>query len=254
MNQENEGNILPVDLSVSKRTEKSLGLLTIKFVQLLKNSKDGMVDLKVAVNVLQVRQKRRIYDITNVLEGIGLIEKCSKSIIRWKGRTTNYENEVDNKISHVNRTTKLRKDIQNLEETELYLEKLENDVSQSLRNVYEEESNKRLSYITYNELNKLYYDKTVLTIKTCSNSHLKCKYKEPCSDEKSNWRLNLYSSNKTPIDVNLLKNTQNEPSTLNVRYDYKSSESILLTPALREDDYLFNLNPEIEGIYEMYDI
>ncbi|AQK71916.1 Purple acid phosphatase 3 [Zea mays] len=30
-------------------------------------------------------QKRRIYDITNVLEGIGLIEKKLKNNIRWKG-------------------------------------------------------------------------------------------------------------------------------------------------------------------------
>jgi transcription factor E2F3 len=29
-------------------------------------------------------QKRRIYDITNVLEGIGLIEKTSKNNIHWK--------------------------------------------------------------------------------------------------------------------------------------------------------------------------
>ena len=29
-------------------------------------------------------QKRRIYDITNVLEGIGLIEKKSKNNIQWK--------------------------------------------------------------------------------------------------------------------------------------------------------------------------
>lgn len=32
---------------------------------------------------LQV-QKRRIYDITNVLEGVGLIEKKSKNNIIWK--------------------------------------------------------------------------------------------------------------------------------------------------------------------------
>lgn len=29
-------------------------------------------------------QKRRIYDITNVLEGIGLIEKKGKNNIQWK--------------------------------------------------------------------------------------------------------------------------------------------------------------------------
>ena len=37
-----------------------------------------------AASELQV-QKRRIYDITNVLEGVGLIEKKSKNIIAWKG-------------------------------------------------------------------------------------------------------------------------------------------------------------------------
>lgn len=29
-------------------------------------------------------KKRRIYDITNVLEGIGLTEKIAKNHIRWK--------------------------------------------------------------------------------------------------------------------------------------------------------------------------
>jgi len=37
-----------------------------------------------AAEHLMVRQKRRIYDITNVLEGIGLIEKKSKNSIQWK--------------------------------------------------------------------------------------------------------------------------------------------------------------------------
>ena len=37
-----------------------------------------------AADTLAVRQKRRIYDITNVLEGIGLIEKKSKNSIQWR--------------------------------------------------------------------------------------------------------------------------------------------------------------------------
>jgi transcription factor E2F3 len=43
-----------------------------------------MLDLNTAAKMLDV-QKRRIYDITNVLEGIGLIEKKSKNNIQWKG-------------------------------------------------------------------------------------------------------------------------------------------------------------------------
>ncbi|KAH9424011.1 Transcription factor e2f4 [Dermatophagoides pteronyssinus] len=50
------------------RHEKSLGLLTTRFVTLLQESKNGVLDLKSAADLLEVRQKRRIYDITNVLE------------------------------------------------------------------------------------------------------------------------------------------------------------------------------------------
>ena len=43
-----------------------------------------------AADTLNVRQKRRIYDITNVLEGIGLIEKRNKNCIKWKVRILVY--------------------------------------------------------------------------------------------------------------------------------------------------------------------
>lgn len=66
------------------RYDNSLGLLTKKFVQLIRTAEDGVLDLNNAAGKLNV-QKRRIYDITNVLEGIGLIEKKSKNQIQWKG-------------------------------------------------------------------------------------------------------------------------------------------------------------------------
>uniref|UniRef100_A0A8C9R210 E2F/DP family winged-helix DNA-binding domain-containing protein n=1 Tax=Scleropages formosus TaxID=113540 RepID=A0A8C9R210_SCLFO len=61
--------------------EKSLGLLAVKFVSLLQEARNGLLDLKRASDNLAVRQKRRIYDITNVLKGVGLIEKKTKNII-----------------------------------------------------------------------------------------------------------------------------------------------------------------------------
>jgi transcription factor E2F3 len=70
--------------TTSRRVDSSLGVLTQKFVQLInEQSMAGAVDLNVAAEALGV-QKRRIYDITNVLEGIGLIEKKSKNHIQWK--------------------------------------------------------------------------------------------------------------------------------------------------------------------------
>ncbi|KAG8014281.1 Transcription factor E2F5 [Nibea albiflora] len=74
--------------STPSRHEKSLGLLTMKFVSLLQEAKDGVLDLKVAADSLAVKQKRRIYDITNVLEGVGLIEKKNKNIIQWRGENS----------------------------------------------------------------------------------------------------------------------------------------------------------------------
>ena len=64
-------------------SRSSLSLLTKKFVSLIERADQGAIDLNKAAETLNV-QKRRIYDITNVLEGIGLIEKKSKNIIQWK--------------------------------------------------------------------------------------------------------------------------------------------------------------------------
>jgi E2F/DP family winged-helix DNA-binding domain/E2F transcription factor CC-MB domain len=64
------------------RFDSSLGLLTKKFVQVLKNSPGNSLDLNRAASELGV-QKRRIYDITNVLEGIGLIQKEGKNHVSW---------------------------------------------------------------------------------------------------------------------------------------------------------------------------
>lgn len=70
------------DSTDSSRSERSLGMLTKQFIHLLKEEQ-GTLDLNQTANKLGV-QKRRIYDITNVLEGIDLIEKFKKNNVRWK--------------------------------------------------------------------------------------------------------------------------------------------------------------------------
>jgi transcription factor E2F3 len=56
-------------ISTRARQENSLGELTRKFILLIRDSKTNSVDLNEAADKLHVA-KRRIYDITNVLEGI----------------------------------------------------------------------------------------------------------------------------------------------------------------------------------------
>jgi hypothetical protein len=68
---------------VNQRKDNSLHAITSKFLCLIEESEDGVLDLNEVSQKLKV-QKRRIYDITNVLEGIGLIQKQSKNTILWK--------------------------------------------------------------------------------------------------------------------------------------------------------------------------
>jgi transcription factor E2F3 len=70
------------------------------FCSVLQSSISGAIDLNDAAIQLSV-QKRRIYDITNVLEGVGLIEKRSKNVIAWRGAeqaasTSNQDSSVSN--------------------------------------------------------------------------------------------------------------------------------------------------------------
>ena len=80
---ENGGGVRQ-NLGKRLRQENGLVELTKKFIQLIKDAPEQCVDLNEAVDKLAV-QKRRIYDITNVLEGIGLISKYKKNKIRWAG-------------------------------------------------------------------------------------------------------------------------------------------------------------------------
>uniref|UniRef100_A0A8C0Z7U8 E2F/DP family winged-helix DNA-binding domain-containing protein n=1 Tax=Cyanistes caeruleus TaxID=156563 RepID=A0A8C0Z7U8_CYACU len=83
LNLETDHQYIAESLPVKKsRYETSLNLTTKRFLELLSQSPDGVVDLNWAAEVLKV-QKRRIYDITNVLEGIQLITKKSKNHIQW---------------------------------------------------------------------------------------------------------------------------------------------------------------------------
>jgi hypothetical protein len=65
-----------------------LGELTKKFMYLVREANGNYLDLNEAAQQLGV-QKRRIYDITNVLEGINLMKKMMKNQIKWTGGNIN---------------------------------------------------------------------------------------------------------------------------------------------------------------------
>ncbi|KAB5546696.1 hypothetical protein PHYPO_G00074980 [Pangasianodon hypophthalmus] len=121
-------------LSTEKsRYDTSLNLTTKRFLDLLAQSPDGVVDLNWASQVLDV-QKRRIYDITNVLEGIHLISKKSKNNIQWLG------NRIDG--ASVARYQELQREVSELSDAEDKLDELINKCSLQLRLLTEDSENK----------------------------------------------------------------------------------------------------------------
>lgn len=142
------------------RYDTSLGLLTKKFVGLLEGSTNGVIDLNRASEQLGV-QKRRIYDITNVLEGIGILEKKSKNNIQWK---------FGNAVSSA-RYQALQHDLKYLESKENLLDNLMKVAESNLGKVAEEQ---QMAYITYQDLREIteYKHKTVMAIKAPPESQL----------------------------------------------------------------------------------
>jgi len=66
------------------KADNALGSLSAKFLTFIQSQPaNAAIDLSEVAAALDV-QKRRIYDITNVLEGCGLIEKRGKNAIAWK--------------------------------------------------------------------------------------------------------------------------------------------------------------------------
>ncbi|CAB1440506.1 unnamed protein product [Pleuronectes platessa] len=66
------------------RHDTSLVLLTQGFLELLLAAPGGSLDIRQVATSLKIR-KRRVYDITNILNGIKLIQKESANRIKWIG-------------------------------------------------------------------------------------------------------------------------------------------------------------------------
>ncbi|XP_075405642.1 transcription factor E2F5 isoform X2 [Tenrec ecaudatus] len=182
----------------SSRHEKSLGLLTTKFVSLLQEAKDGVLDLKAAADTLAVRQKRRIYDITNVLEGIDLIEKKSKNSIQWKGVGAGC-----NTKEVIDRLRYLKAEIEDLELKERELDQQKSWLQQSIKNVMDDSVNNRFSYVTHEDICNCFNGDTLLAIQAPSGTQLEVPIPEMGQNGQKKYQINLKSLSG-PIHVLLI--------------------------------------------------
>lgn len=169
-------------------------MLTKKFVKLLQEADGGVLDLKDAVRLLAVGQKRRIYDITNVLEGIGLIVKISKSVVKWKG-TMPGEN------THNSRVMELKSELEDLEKKECMLDQQKFWVEQSIRNTTEDCSN--LTYVNHDDICNCFSGHTLLAVRAPSGTQLDVPIPKAVLNSPVRYQIHLKSING-PIDIVLL--------------------------------------------------
>ncbi|XP_048882676.1 transcription factor E2F3-like [Brienomyrus brachyistius] len=171
------------------RHDASLGVLTQKFFQMMDRSADGEVDLNQAAEMLDV-QKRRLYDITNVLKGIHLIKKTLKNKVQWVGRRAPGAQGV------LSRCHALRRDLTLLVQEEATLDRLIQGSIRSIRQMAENSSLQKLAYVTSQDIRLIgsLGDQTVLVVKAPYETKLEL----PAMQER--FQIHL-TSTKGPINV-----------------------------------------------------
>ncbi|XP_064137523.1 transcription factor E2F2 isoform X2 [Loxodonta africana] len=182
------------------RYDTSLGLLTKKFIYLLSESEDGVLDLNWAAEVLDV-QKRRIYDITNVLEGIQLIRKKAKNNIQGRGTLED--------PTWPGKQQQLGQELKELITMEQALDQLIQSCSVNFKHLTEDKTNKRLAYVTYQDLRAVgnFKEQTVIAVKAPPQTRLEVP-------DRSEENLQIYlKSTQGPIEVYLCPEEMQEPDS-----------------------------------------
>ncbi|CAL5357015.1 unnamed protein product [Camellia sinensis] len=206
----NSGCPSPLTPAGNCRYDSSLGLLTKKFINLIKHAEDGILDLNNAADTLEV-QKRRIYDITNVLEGIGLIEKKLKNRIRWKGLDALRPGEVDDDI------TMLQAEVEKLSMEERRLDDRIREMQERLRDLSEDENNQKWLFVTEEDIKGLpcFQNETLIAIKAPHGTTLEVPDPDEAVDYPQRRYRIILRSTMGPIDVYLVSQFEEKFEEMN---------------------------------------
>ncbi|MFH4979792.1 hypothetical protein AB6A40_006501 [Gnathostoma spinigerum] len=180
----------------SCRVDNSLLVLTKKFMQLKPYvNETGLLNLNEAAEKLGV-QKRRLYDITNVLEGIDMIEKMGKNSIRWK---TN--DERGSCGLEAQRLTDENRELKRHEET---LDFLINDIGNALRLAQEDPADKPFSYTRFSDIRAMpgVANHTLIAVKPPTDSYSSIEVTDPV--ETGQFEILIRNQQKHPMQAFLV--------------------------------------------------
>lgn len=243
----------------ARRFDSSLANLTKKFLELIQGAQEGDVDLNEAAETLSVK-KRRIYDITNVLEGIGLVTKKAKNHIKWKGTITS---EEDN--------NRLRKLVADIESSRSQTAETDKEIQRYEKLVNEIEHSEARAFVTHEDIRGLsgMAEETLLAIRAPPGTRLDV----PDPDEGmpgDERRYQIYlKSDEGPIDIYLINDKNQEMSeqeneTSDGAFPQLASQqtvnlqdmNALLkppSPILSQEDYYLSNMYDNEGITDLYE-
>ncbi|NXN99503.1 E2F6 factor, partial [Rhinopomastus cyanomelas] len=216
------------------RFDASLGYLTRKFVDLIRSSPDGVLDLNEVATTLGV-QKRRVYDITNVLDGIHLVQKRSKNLIQWIGSS------LDHVVGKASEKQNLEDELSDLSAMEEALDELIKDCAHQLFELTDDKENAkypftsciilaRVSYVTYQDIRSIqaFQGQIVIAIKAPEETKLEIPI-----PKQDHIEVHVKSTNG-PIDVYLCE-VEQEKSGINA-YKDKGSVTCKTEPSDYSDE------------------
>ena len=145
------------DNNEDNKQENSLGQLTINFLQYIKKKGRENININDLVKELKVK-KRRIYDITNVLQGIGYIIKKGKNEIVWTKSYKSQKNE-SNKNSlpenYISNCNKLKTELDELRKEDKLVEEELNKYNEEFNYLSKKKDFPKYGYITFNDIKNI---------------------------------------------------------------------------------------------------
>ena len=150
------------DISKWGKQDNSLSQLTQSFLYYIKKKGRVRISINELVEDLNVK-KRRIYDITNVLQGIGYLQKIGKNEILWikdsnsisiPNCTNSSKDEMasENYISNLNQ---LKKELEDLKTQKNNIEENLNKYREEFKLISEKNEFPKYGYITFNDIAEL---------------------------------------------------------------------------------------------------
>ena len=200
--------------------ENSLGKLTKDFINYIKTEGRKSININDLVNKLGVK-KRRIYDITNVLQGIEYLQKSGKNEIIWT-KTISNKSKAKKKPSLIKKKNNNNKQKLNKEELEKEKKELDDDIEKfkaEFNSIAKKGEFEEYGYITLDDIKKLSINKKVdlVVIKATKGTVMNVIDKKDIKQ--------AYDSAKRLMENNEMKSNNSLLNILN-----KSNQLILTCP------------------------